>query len=88
MATTTKRMLALVLLLTLAFLSAAGCSGLTAREKGALVGGAGGAGVGAALGAIGGNAALGAAVGGPVGLLGGYLLGDKIFQTDPGRRHE
>jgi hypothetical protein len=44
--------------------------------------------VGAALGAIGGNAALGAAVGGPVGLLGGYLIGDKIFKTDPGRRNE
>ncbi len=83
-----KRLVALALLLSMALLTATGCSGLTAREKGALVGGAGGAGVGAALGAAGGNAALGAIVGGPVGLLGGYLLGDKIFQTDPGRRNE
>ncbi len=83
-----KRLVALALLLSMALLTATGCSGLTAREKGALVGGAGGAGVGAALGAAGGNAALGAIVGGPVGLLGGYLLGDKIFKSDPGRRNE
>ncbi len=84
----TQRLLALVLALSVALVAAAGCSGLTAREKGALVGGAGGAGIGAALGAAGGNASLGALVGGPVGLVGGYLLGDKIFTTDPGRRHE
>lgn len=83
-----QRMVALVLLFTMASLTAAGCAGLTAREKGALVGGAGGAAAGATLGAIGGNAALGALVGGPVGLLGGYMLGDKLFQTDPGRRNE
>lgn len=82
-----KRLLALILTLSLALVAVSGCSGLTAREKGALVGGAGGAGLGAALGAAGGNAALGAIVGGPVGLLGGYLLGSRIFQDDPGRRH-
>ena len=83
-----KQVVALALLISMALVTATGCSGLTAREKGALVGGAGGAGLGAALGAIGGNAALGAIVGGPVGLLGGYMLGDKVFQTDPGRRNE
>lgn len=82
-----QRFLAVVLVLSMVLVAASGCSGLTAREKGALVGGAGGAGLGAALGAAGGNAALGAIVGGPVGLLGGYLLGDRIFQDDPGRRH-
>lgn len=82
-----RRFLAVVLALSMVLVAASGCSGLTAREKGALVGGAGGAGLGAALGAAGGNAALGAIVGGPVGLLGGYLLGDRIFQDDPGRRH-
>ncbi len=82
-----KRLLALVLVLGMTVVAAAGCSGLTAREKGALVGGAGGAGLGAAFGAAAGNAALGAIVGGPVGLVGGYLLGERIFQDDPGRRH-
>lgn len=83
-----RRIIVPALLTALTLSTVAGCSGLTAREKGALVGGAGGAGVGAALGAIGGNAALGAMVGGPVGLLGGYLLGDRVFQTDPGRRND
>jgi hypothetical protein len=41
---------------------------------------------GALLGAAAGNAALGAIIGGPVGLLGGYLLGDKFFRDDPGRK--
>lgn len=84
----TQRLLALILLLSITLAAASGCSGLTAQEKGALVGGAGGAGLGAALGAIGGSAALGAMVGGPVGLIGGYLIGEKIFQTDPGRKND
>ncbi len=74
-----------ILFLVVAVLTS-GCAGLTAREKGALVGGAGGASAGALFGWAAGNAALGAAIGGPVGLLGGYLLGDKIFKSDPGRR--
>ncbi len=74
-----------ILLFVVAILTT-GCAGLTAREKGALVGGAGGASAGALFGWAAGNAALGAAIGGPVGLLGGYFLGDKIFKSDPGRR--
>lgn len=74
-----------VVFLLVAMLTA-GCAGLTAREKGALVGGAGGAAGGALFGAAAGNAAVGAAIGGPVGLLGGYLLGDRFFKTDPGRK--
>ncbi|HSB72783.1 MAG TPA: hypothetical protein VLT62_25955 [Candidatus Methylomirabilis sp.] len=76
----------LVVLVLLVAVATAGCAGLTAREKGALVGGAGGAAGGALFGAAAGNAALGAAIGGPVGLLGGYLLGDRIFRDDPGRK--
>lgn len=78
----TKKMLVLVLVISL---GATGCAGLSAREKGALVGGSGGAAGGALLGAAAGNAALGAIIGGPVGLLGGYFLGPKIFKDDPGR---
>lgn len=75
-----------IVLLLLAALVTTGCAGLTAREKGALVGGAGGAAGGALLGAAAGNAAIGAAIGGPVGLLGGYFLGQQFFKDDPGRR--
>ena len=49
----------------------AGCGQTTASRS--LSGGAMGAAGGAALGAIGGNAALGGAVGAGAGLLGGYL---------------
>ena len=77
------KVISLLLLLALA---ATGCAGLTAREKGALVGGTGGAAGGALLGAAAGNAALGAAIGGPVGLLGGYLVGDHFFQDDAARK--
>jgi hypothetical protein len=76
----------IVLLLLVALLTAGCAGGLTAREKGALVGGAGGAAGGALIGAAAGSAAVGAAIGGPVGLLGGYLLGDRFFRDDPGRR--
>jgi len=74
-----------ILLLVVA-LVVSGCAGLTAREKGALVGGAGGAAGGALIGAAAGNAAIGAAIGGPIGLLGGYLLGNRFFRDDAGRR--
>jgi outer membrane protein with glycine zipper len=75
-----------IVLLLLVALATTGCAGLTAREKGALIGGAGSAAAGALFGEAAGNAALGAAMGGPVGLLGGYLIGDKIFKDDPGRK--
>lgn len=73
-------------LLLVVALVLAGCAGLTAREKGALIGGSGGAAGGALFGAAAGNAALGAAIGGPVGLIGGYLLGHRFFRDDPGRK--
>lgn len=76
----------LVLVLLLVAVGTAGCAGLTAQEKGALIGGSGGAAGGALLGAAAGNAAVGAMIGGPVGLLGGYILGNRFFKDDPGRR--
>ena len=73
----------IVLLFVLVAVLTAGCAGLTAREKGAIAGGAGGAAGGALIGAAAGNAAIGAAIGGPFGLIGGYLLGDRFFRSDP-----
>ena len=52
-------------------LALAGCGDTTTSRS--LSGGAMGAAGGAALGAIGGNAALGAAAGAGAGLIGGYL---------------
>ncbi|TSC80054.1 MAG: hypothetical protein G01um101429_258 [Parcubacteria group bacterium Gr01-1014_29] len=57
----------------------AGCASgpLTKREKGALLGGAGGAGVGALLGG-----GKGAVIGGALGGLGGALLGDQFQRRE------
>jgi len=58
-------------------LTAVGCSEpLTTREKGALLGGAGGAGIGALAGG-----GKGAAIGGAAGALGGAVVGDQIQQN-------
>ena len=56
-----------------------GCAGgpLTKREKGALLGGAGGAGIGALLGG-----GTGAAIGGAAGALGGAMVGDQMQRRD------
>jgi uncharacterized protein YcfJ len=60
------------------FLTLVGCSEpLTTREKGALVGGAAGAGTGAIVGG-----GTGAAVGGAVGAAGGGLVGDQLQARD------
>ena len=56
-----------------------GCSEpLTTREKGAVIGTVGGAGLGAIIGAAAGNAGAGAGIGAAVGLLGGALIGDQM----------
>jgi osmotically inducible lipoprotein OsmB len=60
-------------LLFTASLTLAACSGMNATEQRTLSGGAMGAAGGAALGAIGGNAALGAVAGAGAGLIGGYV---------------
>lgn len=51
---------------------------LTAREKGALAGGALGAGTGAIIGHQSGHKGKGAAIGGVAGALGGAIIGDQI----------
>jgi len=57
-------------------LTSVGCSEpLTTREKGALLGGAGGAGIGALAGG-----GKGAAIGGAAGALGGAVVGDQVQQ--------
>jgi hypothetical protein len=53
--------------------AAGGCANMSATEQRVTTGGLGGAAAGAALGAIGGNAALGAAAGAGAGVIGGYL---------------
>ncbi|MGH7822711.1 MAG: YMGG-like glycine zipper-containing protein, partial [Candidatus Binatia bacterium] len=59
-----------------------GCAsgGLSAREKGALAGGAIGAGTGAIIGhnTKGRHKGRGAAIGGAAGALGGWIIGDQI----------
>jgi uncharacterized protein YcfJ len=55
-----------------------GCSEpLSPREQGALVGGAGGAGIGALAGG-----GKGAAIGGAAGALGGAVIGDQVQRRD------
>jgi uncharacterized protein YcfJ len=51
---------------------------LTTREKGAVYGTVGGAGLGAIIGSATGNAGAGAGIGAAVGLLGGALIGDQM----------
>lgn len=61
-------------LIGLVLLTMVGCSQpLTMREKGALLGGGAGAGIGALAGG-----GKGAAIGGTVGALGGALIGDQM----------
>jgi uncharacterized protein YcfJ len=56
-----------------------GCSEpLTTREKGAVYGTLGGAGLGAIIGSATGNAGAGAGIGAAVGLLGGAMIGDQM----------
>src|SRR5438128_1385279 len=60
-------------------LTAAGCSEpLGTREKGALIGGVGGAGAGALIGSAVGAPGAGAAIGGALGGIGGGLVGDQL----------
>jgi len=50
-----------------------GCAGMSSTEQRTLSGGVIGAGGGAIIGAMAGNAGLGAAIGAGAGLLGGYI---------------
>jgi uncharacterized protein YcfJ len=61
-----------------------GCSEpLSTREKGALLGGAGGAGIGAIAGG-----GKGAAIGGAAGALGGAVVGDQIQHREDERYYD
>jgi osmotically inducible lipoprotein OsmB len=61
----------------------AGCSQpLTTREKGALTGGALGAGAGAIIGGATGSPGAGAAIGGALGAVGGGLTGDQLQRQE------
>ena len=70
--------------LSLAAILALGCAsgGLSKREKGALGGGALGAGAGAIIGHQSGHAGAGAAIGGALGVLGGAVVGDQLEAQD------
>jgi uncharacterized protein YcfJ len=64
--------------------TAVGCSEpLSTREKGALIGGVGGAGVGAIVGG-----GTGAAIGGVAGALGGGVVGDQMQRRDRERGYD
>ncbi|MEA2625771.1 MAG: Glycine zipper [Candidatus Binatota bacterium] len=72
--------------MAMTLLLAACASGpLTGREKGALAGGALGAGTGAIIGHQSGHKGKGAVIGGAAGALGGAIIGD---QMDAQRRSE
>lgn len=69
--------------LTLCILGSTGCNSMTNMGKGALIGGGGGAGLGAGIGALiggGKGAGIGAAVGAAVGAGAGTLIGRKMDQ--------
>lgn len=68
-------------MLAVCVLGMTGCSSMSNTGKGALIGGGGGAGVGAGLGALiggGKGAAIGAAIGAAVGTGAGVLIGKKM----------
>lgn len=74
------KIIQLVVLCGLAIGSLSGCSAwndLNNRDRGALIGGAGGAGVGSAVGGT-----TGAVLGGVAGAVGGGVLGDDMDDDD------
>jgi len=78
-------------ILGLSFTLAACASGpLTGREKGALAGGALGAGGGALIGkhVMHGKTAQGAAIGGAAGALGGWIIGDQVDASSRNDRYD
>lgn len=63
-------------------LLACGCSSMNNTEKGALIGGAGGAGIGALAGAACHNPGVGAAIGAGAGVLTGAVVGHSIDKSE------
>jgi hypothetical protein len=72
----------LLLLVSVLALPLVACADMTPTQQRALSGTAIGAGGGAIIGAIGGNAALGAGIGAGVGLLGGLLVDQSARAQD------
>ena len=75
-----------------AFVALCGCSSANPerwdrREKGAAIGGLGGAGVGALIGSQSGNTGTGALIGGAVGAGSGALIGNELDDDDRDDRH-
>jgi osmotically inducible lipoprotein OsmB len=68
-----KKAVVTLIVVIVAILVSAGCSGMSNTEQRVLSGGAIGATSGALIGAAAGSAAVGAAAGGGAGLLGGYV---------------
>ncbi len=64
----------------LAAVSAAGCASMSAKEKGAIIGVAGGAAVGGAIGSSSGSTARGAIIGAAVGGAAGAIIGHQMDQ--------
>ena len=75
------KMSCIALLCSAMLVAESGCSSMTNTGKGALIGGGGGAGVGAGIGALiggGKGAGIGAAIGAAVGAGAGALIGNKM----------
>lgn len=67
-------------------LAASGCA--SHADRGAAIGGLGGAGIGALVGQASGNGAEGALIGAAVGALGGAVVGDQVDQDQARRNAE
>jgi hypothetical protein len=64
-----------------------GCASMSNTDKGALIGGAAGAGVGAAIGNACHNTAAGAVIGGAAGLVTGAIIGNNKDQKEAAQAH-
>lgn len=83
-----KRLQKALSLSSLTLLIISGCAApITTREKGALAGGALGAGTGAIIGNQVGHQGSGALIGGALGALGGGLIGDQMYGQEV-RQHD
>lgn len=73
-----RRILSFLLILSLSGLVISGCKSMNKTQKGAVIGGAGGAVVGGAIGKAMGNTAMGAIIGATVGGVTGAVIGRKM----------
>ena len=83
-----RSLMTILVLATVTTLSACASGGLTGREQGALLGGAGGAGLGAIIGHQKGKKWEGAAIGGAAGALGGAIVGDQVEAARQRERYD